>query len=340
MTTVPLEPTGPPEPEMIARVEGRLGHLTLNRPGKMNALSITLIGLVRRQLQEWATDGAVEVVLIDGAGERGFCAGGDVRQLREGIVSGTGPASFFEDEYTTNALIAHYPKPYVAVMDGVTMGGGVGLSAHGNVRVVTERSVIAMPETGIGLFPDVGALYLLARIPGGLGTHMALTGARLDGASAIAAGLADRWMPSVDIPRLIDGLAGGTAALEQVVWPEIPTAAATPAWIDECYTADRVSDVLLALDHHPDPGAAAAAATIRAVSPTAVKVTLAAIRRARDLDVDGVLAQDMMLVHRFLAEPDLAEGIRAQVVDKDRTPRWTPASLDAVDDAVVAAFFG
>lgn len=324
---------------MVARVEGRLGHLTLNRPGKMNALSIMLVGEIRRQLEAWATDDTVEVVLIDGAGERGFCAGGDVRQLREGILSGDGPDSFFDDEYSTNALIAHYPKPYVAIMDGVTMGGGVGLSAHGTVRVVTERSMIAMPETGIGLFPDVGALYLLARVAGGLGTHMALTGARLDGATAIAAGLADRWMPSVGVPRLIGALAGGLAALEQVAWPEIPAAAATPAWIDECYSADRVEDILAALDAHGDPDAATAAATIRAVSPTAVKVTLAAIRRAHYLDVDGVLAQDMVLVHRFLTEPDLVEGIRAQVIDKDRTPRWNPASLDAVDDATVASFF-
>ncbi|MGI8415157.1 MAG: enoyl-CoA hydratase/isomerase family protein [Nakamurella sp.] len=330
--------------ELIANVEGRLGHLTLNRPSRINALSVELIEELNSRLAALAADDAIEMVLIDGAGHRGLCAGGDIKALYAGIVSGDGPGNFFTGEYAMNATIAHYPKPFVAIMNGITMGGGLGISGHGLVRVVTETTQIAMPETAIGLFPDVGALYLLARCPGELGTHMALTGARLDGAQAIEAGLADHFLQSDDVPRLIEQLRAGAGALDEIRWPAVPAPHPTSPdidaeWIDACYHGDRVEDVLTRLDARPEQAATAAAATIKAMSPTSVKVTLAALRRAATMTVDQVLAQDLALMQHFLAHPDLREGIRAQVIDKDRNPQWNPATLDAVTEQDVAGYF-
>lgn len=331
------------EPPVLSAVEGALGRLTLNRPRQINALSIPLIQQFHAQMADWADDAAVQAVLVDGAGERGLCAGGDIKALYAGIVSGEGPGSFFSDEYAMNAAIAHYPKPYVAIMDGITMGGGIGIAGHGSVRVVTETSQLAMPETAIGLFPDVGALYLLARAPGELGTHLALSGARLGAAAAIEAGLADHFLPRARVPELVARLRDGSAALDGFDWEQPPAetgfAPGTREWIDACYTGDRVEDMLDRLDARPEEAARQAAATIRAMSPTSVTVTLRALRNAASMTVDEVLAQDLSLVHRFLAVPDLREGIRAQVIDKDRHPRWNPATLDEVSDAEVAGFF-
>jgi enoyl-CoA hydratase len=334
-------PNDDPEPELIARVQGRLGHLTLNRPAQINALSVELIAQLQDQLAAMAADGRVELVLVDGAGERGLCAGGDVKALYAGIVTGAGPGEFFTREYAMNAAIAHYPKPYVAVMDGITMGGGVGISGHGSVRIVTERSKVAMPETAIGLFPDVGALYLLARCPGELGTHLALTGARLDAAQSLRAGLASHFLPADRLPGLIQRLSSGEAALDDIEWPAPPSEAPglEPGWIDACYASDSVQEILALLDARPEEAARVAAASIRSMSPTSVKVTLAAIRRARSMTVDEVLRQDGSLIPHFLAHPDLREGIRAQVIDRDRRPRWNPATLDGVSDDDVAAYF-
>ncbi|MDQ6657499.1 MAG: enoyl-CoA hydratase/isomerase family protein [Actinomycetota bacterium] len=330
--------------ELIANIEGRLGHLTLNRPAKINALSVELIEDLNSRLTAWADDDAVELVLLDGAGDRGLCAGGDIKALYAGIVSGEGPGNFFTGEYAMNAAIAHYPKPFVAIMNGITMGGGLGISGHGSVRVVTETTQIAMPETAIGLFPDVGALYLLARCPGELGSHLALTGARLDGVRAIRAGLADYYLPSGRVPALIERLRAGVGALDDITWGTVPAPHPTPPdseaqWIDACYHGNRVEDILGRLDQRPEQAAIAAAATIRAMSPTSVKVTLAALRRAATMTVDEVLAQDLSLIQHFLAHADLREGIRAQLIDKDRNPQWHPATLDAVTDQDVASYF-
>lgn len=348
-TDSPAEGDAPP---VLSTVDGALGHLTLNRPRQINALSIPLIQQFSAQLDAWAGDDAVQAVLVDGAGERGLCAGGDIKALYAGIVSGEGPGSFFSDEYAMNAAIAHYPKPYVAIMDGITMGGGIGIAGHGSVRVVTETSQLAMPETAIGLFPDVGALYLLARAPGEIGTHMALSGARLGAAAAIEAGLADHFLTRRRVPELVARLArDGRSALDGVEWDferdfewdEAPAdtgfAAGAREWIDACYRGDDVDEMLARLDARPEDAARQAAATIRAMSPTSVKVTLRALRNAASMTVDEVLAQDLSLVHRFLTVPDLREGIRAQVIDKDRNPRWDPASLDEVSDADVSRFF-
>lgn len=327
---------------MLRQVEARLGHLTLNRPERINALDLDTIAAVGVALADWATDPAVELVLIDGAGERGLSAGGDLRALYEAMAGqGLPPSTFWAREYEVNATIAHFAKPVVAIMDGIVFGGGVGISAHARVRVVTERSLVAMPETAIGLYPDVGALYLLARAPGEFGTHAALTGARLDAAQAIHAGLADMIVPVAQLPGLVHSLQAGR--LPEAAGP--PGAGSPPApighpdWIDAAYRFDTVSEIIAALAARPEPAAAQALQTLRAMSPTSLAVTLAGIRRARTLSLDEVLEQDIRVCARFLDHPDLREGIRAQIIDKDRRPRWNPAELADVDPADVAAFF-
>jgi len=323
------------ERHVLTRQSGRLGRLTLNRPERINALSLSMIRLASSALAAWAEDDAVDAVLIDGAGPRGLCAGGDIREVYEGLRGGdVPPARFWEEEYQMNAMIAHYPKPIVAFMDGIVFGGGVGISAHAQVRIVTERSQVAMPETAIGLSPDVGALYLLARAPGSLGIHCALTGARLDGRAAIHAGLADHLVDSAELPALAEQLGSGTMP-KFLVPPPAPHA----KWIDECYAADTAEQILTRLRNSSDASANAAAETITAMSPTAVKVTLEAVLRAATLTVDQVLDQDLRVGTRFLTHPDFAEGIRAQIIDKDRRPRWAPAELSGVERSAVVAFF-
>src|SRR6195952_5079005 len=234
---------------VLARVEGRLGHLTLNRPERINALSLSMVRIASSALVGWAQDPDVDVVLIDGNGPRGLCAGGDIRQVYEGIRgNGVQAGTFWAAEYEMNALIAHYPKPVVSFMDGIVFGGGVGISAHAQVRVVTERSQVAMPETAIGLSPDVGALYLLARSPGQLGVHCALTGARLDGPQAIHAGLADHLLDSAPLPDLARQLQSGRP-------PELPVAVTGThhGWIDTCYAAEDVESILARLDGTAEP---------------------------------------------------------------------------------------
>ncbi len=320
---------------VLLRVEGRLGHLTLNRPERINALSLSMVRTALNALAGWAEDPDVDLVLIDGNGPRGLCAGGDIRQVYEGIRGdGVQAATFWATEYEMNARIAHYPKPVVAFMDGIVFGGGVGISAHAQVRVVTQRSQVAMPETAIGLSPDVGALYLLARAPGELGTHCALTGARLDGPSAIHAGLADHFVDSAVLPDLAERLRSGRL-------PDMPAVnlQGHPAWIDDCYAADTVEEIVENLRGSAEPAALTAADTLTAMSPTALKVTLEALRRAASMTVDEVLDQDLRVGARFVMHQDFAEGIRAMIIDKDRDPRWNPARLDDISRAEVLSFF-
>jgi enoyl-CoA hydratase len=287
----------------------------------------------------------VGAVVIIGAGDRGLCAGGDIRAVREAVITGhpRQAAEFWRDEYHLNLAIARYPKPYVAIMDGIVMGGGVGISAHGEVRIVTERSRVAMPETGIGFIPDVGGTYLLSRAPGELGTHLALTGTAIPAADAILCGLADHYISSAALPTFTTALATeelATALKTHTTPAPTPQLAADRPWIDECYAADTVEEIVDRLQHHSNLAANETAATILTKSPTALKVTLAALRRARKLpDLQAVLEQEFLVSCSGLTEPDLVEGIRAQVVDKDRTPHWTPATLAGVPAEAVARFF-
>ncbi|WP_261574385.1 enoyl-CoA hydratase/isomerase family protein [Frankia gtarii] len=336
--------------EVISRVDGPVGRLILNRPKAINALTHEMVLAMTEALDAWATDDRIGCVVVTGAGDRGLCAGGDIRSIyRDARSGGTGSVDFWADEYRLNSFIARYPKPYVALMDGLVMGGGVGVSAHGSVRVVTERSRIAMPETGIGFVPDVGGTWLLSRIPGRIGIHAALTAGTFSGRDAIAGGLADHLVPAARLPELLDSLVAGTPPADAVAALVEPASAAPagdaqPAdgrvWIDACYAADTVEEILERLRGHGDPEAAATAQVIAAKSPTALKVTLAALRRAAGLpDLDAALVQEFRVSTACLRSPDLAEGIRAQIIDKDRTPHWSPATLVDVDAAAVERFF-
>ena len=334
------QPSGPAVGPVLRRVEGRLGHLTLNRPGRINALDLDTIEAVSAALSDWAADPDVELVLIDGAGERGLCAGGDLRALHQAISGHDQPAAvFFAREYEMNSTIGHFPKPVVSFMDGIVFGGGVGIAAHARFRVVTQRSQVAMPETAIGLYPDVGALHLLARAPGEFGTHAALTGARLDARQAIYAGLADVEVDVAHLPALVESLRTGALPDVAALGGTSTPMTEHPGWIDASYRFDTVTEIFAALSARPEPEAAQALAALHGMSPTSLAVTLTGIRQARTLTLDEVLEQDMRVCARFLAHPDLREGIRAQIIDKDRRPRWNPAGIDDVDPAEVAGFF-
>ncbi|PBC36191.1 3-hydroxyisobutyryl-CoA hydrolase [Rhodococcus sp. ACS1] len=330
--------------EVLINKSGGVGRIVLNRPKAINALNHAMVARIAAALAEWAGDDEVRAVLITGAGERGLCAGGDIVSIyHDATEGGTGSREFWRDEYILNAAIANYPKPYVAVMDGIVMGGGVGVSAHGSVRIVTERSMIGMPETGIGFVPDVGGTYLLARSPGELGTHIALTTARLSAGDAIACGFADHFIPSARIGQFVEALSTTTveAALAAFTEPAPESdLLAQQAWIDAAYSADSVAEIVARLQGSGVPEAAKAAEQVLAKSPTACAVTLASLRRARQANsLEEVLNEEFRVSVACLGSADLVEGIRAQVVDKDRNPHWSPASLDDVTDDAVATFF-
>ncbi|GAA1401973.1 enoyl-CoA hydratase/isomerase family protein [Kitasatospora putterlickiae] len=324
--------------------DGGVGRIVLDRPRALNSLTHGMVLDVRAALDAWAGDAAVRVVVLTGAGERGLCAGGDIRAFHDDArTGGAGTRAFLRDEYRLNALIARYPKPYVAVMDGITMGGGVGVSAHGSVRIVTERSVVALPETRIGLVPDVGGTWLLSRAPGELGTHLGLTAASMTPGDALLCGFADHFVPSAKLPELLAGLAD--APVDDVVARYAEAAPAAPLagqrhWIDACFAADSVEEIVARLVASGVPAAKQAAEELAERSPTMLKVTLAALRRARAHgSLEESLTQEYRVSCAALAHHDLVEGIRAQVVDKDRDPHWSPATLAGVDARTVAAFF-
>lgn len=331
--------------EILLRRDGRLGHIILNRPKALNALTHAMVTRIAGALEAWEHDDSVATVLLTGAGERGLCAGGDIVAIhRDAMNHGTGTERFWFDEYRLNARIADYPKPYVAVMDGLVLGGGVGVSAHSSLRVVTERTRVGMPETGIGFVPDVGGTHLLSRAPGELGTHVALTAASISGPDAIGMGLADHFVHSESVPALIETLAvtGAHKAVQAVARDYFPPSAlaADQTWIDGCYAFDTVEEILGALRVCSVPAAQAAAESILAKSPTALKLTLESLRRARASgSLAETLEQEYRVSLRCLAGHDLAEGIRAQVIDKDRNPRWSPSTLEEVADADVARYF-
>ncbi len=334
--------------ETIVRREGHLGRITLNRPDAMNALTLGMVRDLWAALTAWENDPAVAAVAVDGAGHRGLCAGGDIRALYDAVKAGDteGPATFWREEYRLNALIARYSKPYIAFMDGVVMGGGVGVSAHGSHRIVTEKTMIAMPETSIGFFPDVGGTYLLAKAPGELGTHVALTSGRLSGADAIACGLADFYMEAARWPELVAALGASQGSDPKSVLAQFTSPAPASelararAWIDRCYAHDSVEAIIAALQAAPEPEAQKAANAIARNSPTALKVTLRALRADRaEARLEPCLDEEYRMALRLAFAPDFAEGVRAAVVDKDRKPKWQPAALAAVSPADIDHVF-
>jgi len=322
--------------------EGHLGRILLNRPRVINVLNSQMVSSVLAQLEAWAQDETVAAVSLQGAGERGLCAGGDVRAQRTMAMDGTAdPVDFWVHEYRMNAAIAGYPKPFVAFMDGIVMGGGVGISAHGSLRLVTERSRIAMPETAIGFSPDVGSLFLLSRAPGEMGTHLAMTGLSVGGADAISCGLADAMVASGEIPGLIARLAAGEsldAGVGSVA--VVGDLAAERDWIASCYAGDDPVAILRALQEHPAAGAQHSADVMKTRSPLAVCVAFEAIRRAGRMGtLAEVLEQDLLLGGSFAGSADFLEGVRALLVDRDNSPRWRHGSLEEVAAAEVAQMF-
>ena len=333
------------EPEdVLVRVERGVGFLTLNRPQAINSLNHPMVATIDAALAAWADDDAVRSVVLRGAGERGLCAGGDVVALYHSAkIGGADARAFFFDEYRLNSRIGHYPKPYVALMNGIVMGGGVGISGHGNVRVVTETCKIAMPEVGIGFIPDVGGTYLLSRAPGSLGVHAALTGAPFGAGDAIAMGFADHYVPQAKLEAFTADVVGDGAENAIAAHAEEPPAsplAAQRDWIDHCYAGETVTDIMAALRAQNEGPADDAANLIATRSPIALAVTLAAVRRAAALpSLDDVLVQEYRVSCASLRSHDFVEGIRAQLVDKDRNPQWSPSSLAAVTEADVAPYF-
>ncbi len=334
--------------DIIVRELRALRRITLNRPQALNAITLDMAETTTALMHSWATDPAVGAVLIDGAGDRAFCAGGDIRALYDAAKAGDRlPERFWATEYRLNVLIARYPKPVIAIMDGLVMGGGVGLSAHAAHRVVTERSAVAMPEVGIGFFPDVGASFPLARAPGCVGAHLALTGTRAGAADAIYCGLADIHVPAAklaEIPILLadcrtsDNLNARLGALSTSPAPG-GLAAARP-WIDRCYGTDRVEDIVDRLQASGEETARAALGAMRKASPTSLKITLRNLREAAAFErVEECFQQDYRIALACIAGHDFIEGIRAAIVDKDRKPAWHPDQLAAVTPGIVERHF-
>ena len=334
----------PNEETVIARRDGRVGRILLNRPQALNAIDLPMIRACTRALQEWRDDPHVHAVMIEGAGERAFCAGGDVRALRQFELDGEHhkAEAFFSEEYALNLMIATYPKPYVALIDGICMGGGIGVSVHAPYRVATEQAAFAMPETAIGFFPDIGATFFLPRLPSRIGIYLGLTGTRVQGADAVHAGLATHFVRRTDLAALAAALvADGPGALgSHTAWvPEFSLAAQREA-IDHCFGADSVIGMVRRLEAIGDDWAARTLGMLRTVSPTALCWTLEALHRGADMTLPQCQAAELALTRTTMRHPDFAEGVRAMVVDKDRQPHWNPARIEDVDPAIVRSMFG
>ncbi|NDK91783.1 enoyl-CoA hydratase/isomerase family protein [Gordonia desulfuricans] len=334
------------EPSIKTHRNGHVGVIELNRPKSINALDHEMALAMERTLREWETDDSVATVVVRGAGDRGLCAGGDIvaihRDAKE--LSATGARGdradraaadspsgrFWRDEYRLNHYISRYPKPYVALMDGIVMGGGVGISAHGNTRIVTDRTRLAMPEVGIGFVPDVGGTHLLARVPDQLGTYMALTTAPANGADAVALGIADHYVPAESLDALVDALATrpvGDVLAEFAVEPPASSLHGDGEWIAEAFATDDVAEIIANCRAVGSEGATKTADKIESKSPLALRVALRSLREAAATpSLAESLRREYRVSLRSLLHPDMAEGIRAQVIDKDRNPQWQPVA--------------
>jgi enoyl-CoA hydratase len=334
--------------DIIVREHGVLRRLTLNRPKALNAITLGMAVTMTQMMRAWAADPAVGVVMLDGAGERGFCAGGDIRALYDAVKSGDPlPQKFWAIEYHLNVMIARYRKPVVAIMDGIVMGGGIGLAGHAAHRVVTERSAVAMPEVSIGFFPDIGASFPMVRAPGFTGTHLALTGDRMAAADAIYCGLADIHIPTARLAEIPDALAECRTAKSVNERLGELSAAAAPGqlaaarqWIDACYGANQAEEIFARLSTSKISAAQTALATMQKASPTSLKITLRNMRDAAKFKrVEECFAQDYRIALACTAEHDFIEGIRAAIVDKDRNPAWRPQTLEQVTPDIVERHF-
>ena len=350
MSGSPVRAVVAPDAELFAddvqtSVRGGVGRIRLDRPKAMNALTAPMVARVAGALTAWRSDARVDAVLIDGAGERGLCAGGDIKMFHASALGdGSEVTAFWAAEYAMNAQIARYPKPVVALMSGAVLGGGVGISAHARHRAVTDTTSVGMPEVGIGFVPDVGGTWLLGRAPGELGLYLALTGLPVGAADALACGLADAFVPASSVRHIRDA-ADASSLLSAVSSPsgaEPPPAvlAEQRGWIDDCFAEPTASGIVRRLRSSGVPEARAAAEVIETRSPEAVELTLLAVRHARTQpNLEAALAAEFAVSVASLSRPDFVEGIRAQVIDKDRSPRWSPSRLADVDVAALTARF-
>jgi enoyl-CoA hydratase len=332
------------EQEILFEQRGALGLITLNRTKALNALTHAMCVAMRARLSQWKEDAAIKTVAIRGAGERAFCAGGDIRALYEsGTAAPSYAIDFYRDEYRLNATVKHFPKPYVALLHGIVMGGGVGISVHGSHRLADASAVFSMPETGIGLFPDVGGSFFLPRLPGETGTYLALSGARLKAADLAYAGISTHTVPAAQwetlIGRLADGddVDGALDGLSHLL--ESPPLAEHRTEIDRLFSRESMEAILAAFDAEGGEWPQAVASTIRAKSPTSLKITLRQLREGRSLDFDACMRMEFRMVNRIVAGHDFYEGVRATIIDKDGAPRWQPDSPVDVGESDVDSYF-
>lgn len=334
--------------DILLKVEGHAGFISLNRPSALHALTLPMVHAMTQALLEWRDDPEVKCVVIDHADGRGFCAGGDIAFLRNSAMNDGGESGrqFFHDEYQLNHLLINYPKPVVAFMDGITMGGGVGISQPARFRVATENTKFAMPETGIGLFPDVGGGWYLSRLEGRVGQFLALTGARIAGAGCLSLGLATHYLTSnllaeaksriatEDVDR-IDGILGTLS-----VTPPDSKIVETIVQINRHFASDRLEDILASLEGDDSDWAMKELATLRTKSPQTCKVALRQLAESNKLtDFADNMAMEYRIASRVIVRPDFAEGVRAVIVDKDNAPKWDPATAEGVTDALIDAIF-
>ncbi len=342
--------------EVLVEVRNHIGHLTLNRPAGLNAITLSMVRTLQRQLDAWAQDPLIHAVVLRGAGEKAFCAGGDIRSLYDSYQGGdTLHQAFFVEEYALDLTIHHYRKPVLALMDGFVLGGGMGLVQGADLRVVTERSRLAMPEVAIGYFPDVGGSYFLSRIPGELGIYLGVSGVQIRAADALYCGLADWHLESSKLQLLdqrlerlhwsdspLKDLQGLLAKLAVQSLPDAPLEALRPA-IDHFFALPDVPSIVEQLrsvtvaDSHE--WAKATADLLESRSPLAMAVTLEMLRRGRHLSLEQCFALELHLDRQWFERGDLMEGVRALIIDKDKTPRWNPPTLAALEAERVASFF-
>ena len=332
--------------DLITRIEGKAGRISLNRPAALHALNVDMVHAMTAALQSWADGPAVECVIIDHSEGRGFCAGGDIRFLQESaLVGGEAGRQFFHDEYQLNHLLFTYPKPVVAFMDGITMGGGVGISQPAKFRVATENTRLAMPETGIGLFPDVGGGWYLSRLERRVGQYLALTGARIAGPGCLALGLATHYLPSealveakariTEDPDRIEGILGQLS-----VAPPPSKIVEQVAQINRLFASDIYEEILAALEAEDTEWAQKERATLSTKSPQTCKVALRQLSESLALPHFAAnMAMEYRIAHRVLVRPDFVEGVRAVIVDKDNAPAWNPATPEGVSDALLDDIF-
>lgn len=331
-------------PEVLFEVRGNAGLITLNRPQALNALTAGMVRDIHSQLIDWQDDDRVRHVVITAAGDKAFCAGGDIRQLYDwGLAKDPAFIEFYRAEYVLNIFIKRYPKPYIAIIDGITMGGGVGVSVHGSHRVASERLTFAMPETGIGLFPDVGGAYFLPRCPGKLGMFLGLTGHRLKAADAIYAGVATHFVPAEDCSGLVDRLAVADnvddCLSQSAQGPGQAPLAERKNDIDRHFGASSVEEIIANLQLDGTEWALKTARIMATKSPTSQKITLEQLTQGAENDFEACMRIEFRVVNRIFDGHDFFEGIRAVVIDKDQAPKWQPDTLAGVSEDAVARYF-